>query len=316
MLKSLASLVFYGRFARTFSALGYQKAKKHWIKEELDFSGQTWLVTGASAGIGRAIALEANQWGARVIAVARNQAALNELKADAMDPGRVQTVVCDLSSMSAISKLCQSLGAEEIKIDVLVNNVGVLLSEKVTTTEGFEQALATNLLGPVFLTEQLTRTGTLMPQSAIINVSSGGMYGTPLKIEEMIHPQDPYDGVAAYAMHKRAQVTWTHRWNSAHSKGPSMYVMHPGWVDTPGVQRSLPVFRAAMRSILRTPSQGADTVLWLASNRPEPFGEGIWLDRKNQAEHAFSFTKQAKASPRDLDAYLHEALSPYQGAER
>lgn len=316
MLKSLASLVFYGRFARTFSALGYQKAKKHWIKEEFDFSGQTWLVTGASAGIGRAIALEANQWGARVIAVARNQAALNELKAATIDADRVQTVVCDLSSMSAIAQLCQGIAAAKTNVDVLINNVGVLLSEKVTTSEGFEQALATNLLGPVLLTEQLTKTGALMPQSVVINVSSGGMYGTPLKIEEMIHPQDPYDGVVAYAMHKRAQVTWTHHWNQHHPKGPVMYVMHPGWVDTPGVQQSLPVFRAAMRSILRTPSQGADTVLWLASKRPKPFGEGIWLDRKNQAEHAFSFTKQEKPSPRDLHAYLHEALSPYQGAER
>lgn len=312
MMKSIASLIFYGRFARHFSAHGYRQAKKHWPETGFDFSGQTWLVTGASAGIGRAIVLEANRFGATVIAVARNPNALEDLKKSAVDESRLQTVVCDLSSMAAIESLCQSPELSGVTIDVLVNNVGVLLNEHVTTSEGFDCALATNLLGSVLLTEQCFKQGMLACRSSVINVSSGGMYGTPLKIDAMAHPPKPYDGVAAYAMHKRAQVTWTHHWNQLHPEGPAMYVMHPGWVDTPGVQQSLPAFRAMMRPILRTREQGADTVLWLASHRPKVAKEGIWLDRENQTEHAFSFTKRSKEGPLELQAYLHQTLAPWQ----
>jgi len=78
-------------------------------------------------------------------------------------------------------------------------------------------------------------------------------------------PSD-YDGVMAYARAKRAQVVlaaaWAHRFAAA---GVASYAMHPGWADTPGLQSGLPRFRALWRPLLRTPAEGADTVVWLAA---------------------------------------------------
>ncbi|HEY7906153.1 MAG TPA: SDR family NAD(P)-dependent oxidoreductase [Wenzhouxiangella sp.] len=311
LFKALASGVFYGRFARAFSVLGYRHAAKRFSTTPFDLTGQRWLVTGASGGIGRAIALEANRLGAEVIAVARSPEKLATLKSQASHPDRLLLEVCDLSSLQAISDWIHAFqsGAPG-RLDVLVNNVGVLLNAYTLTHEGMEQSLATNLLGPVLLTRLLLSQGSLTAQSLVINVSSGGMYGTPLDLEAMAAPDpDDFDGVKAYALHKRAQVTWTHHWNATHPDGPLMQVMHPGWVDTEGVRTSLPLFQKVMGSLLRSPAQGADTVLWLGATRPDAPKEGIWLDRALQPEHAFSMTKNPKVTAQDLVVYLDQALA-------
>jgi dehydrogenase/reductase SDR family protein 12 len=313
MIKTLASLLFYGRFARAFSVLGYRRAQKAFEPLSADFTGQRWVVTGASGGIGQAIALAANQQGAMVYAVARSEAKLLETKAKACEPSRLVPIVCDLSSLNEIGAwIDQWVEGDHEPIDVLVNNVGVLPHHYQESAEGFEVALATNLLGPVLLTKRLHRAQLIGSSGMIINVSSGGMYGTPLCLEPMIAPPiDGYDGVSMYAQHKRAMVVWSHHWNQIHSSGPTMQVMHPGWVDTAGVEKSLPTFKKVMGALLRTPSQGADTVLWLADKRPDAPKEGIWLDRHVEPEHVFSITRRSKVKTEDLIDYLDEAIAPW-----
>jgi NAD(P)-dependent dehydrogenase (short-subunit alcohol dehydrogenase family) len=296
IMKALSSVFFYGRFLRPFSVLGFRRAQRHFQCDRFDFSNQRWIITGASGGLGRALALAANAMGAQVWALARSKDRLASLKDAAKHPARLTPVVCDLGPA-----------------DVLVNNVGVLLDQTRLTEEGFELALATNLLGPVLLTRKLLAANALSPASQVINVSSGGMYGTALKLEAMTQPDlDGYDGVSAYAMHKRAMVSWTHHWNDTHPQGPVMQVMHPGWVKTPGVAVSLPYFSKIMKPLLRSPAQGIDTVLWLADERPPATGHGIWLDRALAEEHAFSMTQQSPVTVQDLAAYFDQTLSPWQ----
>jgi NAD(P)-dependent dehydrogenase (short-subunit alcohol dehydrogenase family) len=88
---------------------------------------------------------------------------------------------------------------------------------------------------------------------------------------------EDYDGVTAYARAKRVQVALNGEWARRYPEGPIFSAMHPGWADTPGVQHSLPRFRRLTAPILRTPEQGVDTVLWLASH-DVPSGL-FWLDR-------------------------------------
>lgn len=306
MFRSLASLFFYARFVRSFSAIGYRRAERDWGAFAPDFSGQTWLVTGATGGIGRAVALAANRYGARVLAVARSEDKLAALKNDASSPQRLVPVQTDLSLMARIRRLPEARAVTTRAVDVLVNNVGVLLNEHSLTGEGLEASFATNLLGPFVLTEGLHQAGRLAADGIVINVSSGGMYGTPLKLEPMnCMDSRRFDGMAAYAMHKRAMVELTRWWSQQWQGRPLAHVMHPGWVDTAGVQTSLPVFRRALKKVLRDTEQGADTVLWLADRRPEPPADGgIWLDRSLQPEHEFSWTRSSSPTARDLVDYL------------
>ncbi|TVQ33453.1 MAG: SDR family NAD(P)-dependent oxidoreductase [Wenzhouxiangella sp.] len=311
MLRSIASLFFYARFLNRFSTRGYRRAAADWPTVEPDFSGQTWLVTGATGGIGRYTALAANSYGARVIALGRNPHALDELKTEASAPRRLLPVEVDLSCMAAVGKLAGQRAIKSQPVDVLVNNVGVLLNAHELTDEGFERSFATNMLGPFVLTESLRQAGRFGDDALVINVSSGGMYGTPLVTEAMNCTEpDQFDGVAAYARHKRAMVVLTRWWNEQWQGSPTVQVMHPGWVDTAGVRTSLPLFRRTLKPLLRNAEQGADTILWLAQARPAPPPEGgIWLDRSCQPEHEFAFTRRSPVSPEQLVEYLRLAAS-------
>lgn len=310
MLRTLGSLVFYARFLRSFSALGFRRRARGWRPLSPDFTGQRWMITGATGGIGRAVALSASRFGAEVLAVGRSAEKLDALIAEAEGPGRIMPLAADLSLMREVRELA---GRDEVMtapIDVLVNCVGVLLNDFWVTDEGLECSLATNLLGHFVLTESLQEAGRFGDESLVIEVSSGGMYGTPAKIEPMLEPDvESWDGMAAYALHKRAQVELTRAWNATWNGAPAVQVMHPGWVDTEGVKTALPGFRAALKSILRDPDQGADTILWLAAERPPiPENGGIWLDRELQPEHEFSFTEEAEVDAGELVEALRGKL--------
>lgn len=302
MKKLLGALLFYGRFAVPFSRIGHRRRVRGPV--EADFSGQRWVVTGATGGIGRAIALGAAVRGATVLALARDAAKLEALEREAGGTGRIDPVRVDLSSMHDLRSVASAIAGEG-RVDVLVNNVGVMLHDFARTDEGVERSFATNLLGHWVLVGGLREGGALDARSAIVSMSSGGMYGAALDLDQVeAKDADGHDGFLVYAQHKRAQVELTHHWNGQGPDAPRAWVMHPGWVDTDGVKSSLPGFRKVFRRVLRSAEEGADTALWLAAARP-PVGEGIWLDRQRDPEHAFGFTPGG-ADAEALAAWLRD----------
>jgi len=306
MLKTLASLVFYGRFLWPFSALGHRRRVAARPAPPFDFRGQRWCVTGASGGIGRAIVLGALRGGAEVHALARDAAKLDALRRDAgEDARRLHAVRLDLSRVAD----ARTWAAQAPRFDVLVHNVGVMLHAHTLTSEGAETSFATNLLVPFAMTQGLREAGALDAGGLVVSVSSGGAYGAKLDLDALEAPAPAqHDGFMAYAQHKRAQIELTRAWN-ADPQGPRAHVMHPGWVDTEGVRSALPGFRRVLRRVLRDGTQGADTVLWLAATRPEPSAEGgIWLDRHRDTEHAFAMTRGG-ASADALVAFLRQRAS-------
>ena len=85
--------------------------------------------------------------------------------------------------------------------------------------------------------------------------------------------------------------------------------MHPGWVDTAGVRYSLPTFRRLLAPVLRNAAQGADTILWLARNRPSGGDGSIWFDRKARDVHAYGFTRERSQPVTALVEFLERQLS-------
>jgi len=304
MNDALKGLYFFTRFAYSFSALGYRQRRLLWKGASGDFRDQHWLVSGASGGIGRAIASGAADGGAEVLALARSADKLAELESS-IDKSILSRPV-DLSLTTNIESFLDELAASNgnTPIDVLVNNVGVLLNAHQLTEEGRELSFATNLLNHYVLTNGLIARGLLADDAVIINMSSGGMYNVPLQIDRLNElSAKHYDGIQAYAYQKRAQVVLNAWWRQRHAdRDWCFYVMHPGWVDTEGVKTSLPGFRALFQHVLRDAAAGADTALWLAATRPSQKNDGsIWFDR---AEHSAHLGRSTRRDADDADTLV------------
>ena len=309
----LRGALFFSWFLPSFTKLGYKVRNLTWQKQQFSFEGQTWLITGASTGIGREIARTAANAGAHVHVVARSEDKLQHLVAEIQpNSGTIIPHCNDLSLMSEVEKLTDKLATQEIKINVLVNNVGLMLNEYSETAEGFETGFATNLLSHYRLTEALITSNALVHGATVINMSSGGMYNVPLDIAELQNDSH-YDGTLAYAYHKRAQVALNAYCRQRYLGRFRSYVMHPGWVSTPGVETAMPEFHQAMGGLLRGVDAGADTALWLVQERPlQATDDGIWFDRALRSGYFFSDTRKG-AMPEDLVAYLTSPSTAFIG---
>ena len=180
--------------------------------------------------------------------------------------------------------------------------------------EGLETSFATNILSHYLFTREMLSRGLLRDDATVIEVSSGGMYNHMLVVNELNITGDGYLGVRAYGLSKRAQVVMTQHWRQKFADSKlRFYAMHPGWVDTAAVGRSMPRFRAILKSVLRRDEQGADTIVWLAETRPtQKSDESIWFDRRERPAHIFAHTPKAVDTPesliRSLESYCIRPL--------
>lgn len=301
-------ITFYCRFTPSYSAIGYRARWMLWRKRRGSFEGQTWLVTGGSEGIGGAAARAALAEGASVVCVARDAAKLKAFADSTAAPGKVRCEAADLSLRDDVWDLVARLERQGCRFDVVVNNVGIQKRDQILTREGLETSFATNILNHYLLTRELLARDMVAEGAAVIEVSSGGMYNHPLVVKDLNITGEGYLGVRAYGLSKRAQVVLTRHWReSAAGLGRDFYVMHPGWVDTASVGRSMPRFRAILEPVLRTHRQGADTIVWLASERPKQTSvESIWFDRKERRVHIYPHTPKSPDTAKELVALLEE----------
>jgi len=307
-------VAFYGRFTLSFTQVGYLTRRLFWPSFKADFRGQHWLVTGGSGGLGRQMVFEALRGGATVVAAARSEGKLAELRAEVSAAGLtgLEVEICDFTSTADTQRLIERLVAQGRRFDALMNNVGVLNDDLIITSEGREASFVSNLLSHYQLTEALIGQQLLAKGSVVVNVTSGGGYNVPL-MTATLNVTDPkrYNGTIAYAFHKRAQMVLNQYWRDIYgSRGIDFFVMHPGWADTAGVKRSLPRFRKILKSILRDEKSGADTAIWLAAKRPsQPEEELVWFDRKVRSAHAYPQTRVTRETPQSLVAWLETELA-------
>ena len=178
----------------------------------------------------------------------------------------VRCELVDISLRRSVRACAERLLAGGEPVHVLVHNAGVLPAERRETAEGLELTFATNVLGPHLLTRLLRERLVASAPARVIFVSSGGMYTRRLDVDDLQSREGAFDGRVAYARSKRAEVVLAERWaEELAGTGVVVHAMHPGWADTPGIQSSIPTFRRVMRPLLRTPEQGADTIVWLAA---------------------------------------------------
>ena len=300
-----------------FTNLGYKARARKFRPIDADLSGRTVVVTGGTSGLGRATAEALAGLGATTVLVARSadkaEVAATEIRA-ATGNDAVAVELADLSLMSEVRELAHRLLASHDRIHVLVNNAGALFGERQETPEGIERTLATNLLSGFLLTNLLLDRLQESAPARIVNVSSGGMYLQGISTSNLQYERGEYNGSKAYARTKRGQVILTELWaEMLTGSGVVVNAMHPGWAATKAVAESLPGFNKVVGPLLRTPQQGADTIVWLAaSEAAAELSGGFFLDREPHITEVLGSTRTDRARKLRLWEALAD-LSGYEG---
>ena len=247
-------------------------------------------MTGASDGIGQEVARGLARSGARVILAcrdpARGAAAREDILASA-GPAEVELRLVDFSSASSIRAFAAGVLESHPKLHVLVNNAGGWSTTRRIAPDGHELTWATNMMGYFLTTRLLEGRLRASAPARVVNVASDLAYG--LDLTDVSFARRPYDGVAAYAQSKQANRMWT--WALARrlaGSGVTANAVHPGGVRT-GIFRKAGGALGWMAHVLtgvvgRSPSRGADTVLWLAASAEVEGRSGeFFVDRRARA---------------------------------
>jgi len=271
---------------------------------DYDLDGRIVLVTGATSGLGRAVAELLARAQATVILLGRDavktRRVRNEL-ATATDNNSLHPVVADLTDLASVDNAATELLESFDHLDAVIHNAGTLNVERQTTPDGLEATVALHVVAPFLLTSRLLDRLRAGGPGRVLTMSSGGMYTAPLCAADLEMSAGEYRGTDQYAKAKRAQVTLNEMWASAVDRHEVVFhAVHPGWADTPGVESSLPRFHRALRPLLRTPAEGADTIAWLAADDGRPLAStgAFWHDRRPRPIHRLGSTRRSDTAER------------------
>ena len=262
--------------------------------------GKVALVTGGTSGIGKATAMALAAMGADVVVVGRDRGrgerAVEEIRAQT--GARVDLALADLSSQAEVRELAEEFRRRYDRLDVLVNNAGLVQSTRTETPDGLESTFAINHLAPFMLTNLLLDMLKESAPSRVVTVSSEAERWGNIDFDDL-QSKKKYRGFPVYGMTKLANIMFTYELaERLEGTGVTATCMHPGAVNTRfGTNNSGPMtilFRA-FKPFMRTPEQGADTVIWLAAS---PEVEGVtgryYSDRKPLEPRKFANDPDAR----------------------
>lgn len=269
-------------------------------------AGKHVAITGASSGLGAAAARGVSALGGHVHLIVRDLDK-GRAVADAL-PGPSTLWRADVADLASVAAFTDDVLSAGIALDALVHNAGAMPPTRTTSPQGHELTMALHLLGPVAMTDALAPV--LGPRGRVVFVTSGGMYLQPLRADDPEYLAEDYHPTRAYARSKRAQVELLPhlqlRWGG---HGIAVSAMHPGWADTPGVTQSLPGFRTLTGPLLRSPEDGADTIVWLVARPEDRPTARLWQDRRVRPTSRWPVAGATEDERTRMAAWMETALS-------
>lgn len=264
--------------------------------------GKVVLITGATNGIGKEAARQIARTGATVVIAGRNESKLAQVVADLQQQTnnlQIDGVLADLSEVAGMRSLAAQFLARYQRLDVLLNNVGALFTERKLTIDGFEHTFALNHLSYFLVTQLLLDVLTSSAPARIVNVSSGVHTGGEIRFDDL-HGASSYAPLRAYSQSKLANLMFTFEL-AERLAGSSVTVnaLHPGMVQT-GFGRNNKGLIGGMTGVVLGilqrvqgigVAEGADTAVYLAcSPEVESITGAYWHKRQ-----------QEQSSPESLD---------------
>ena len=255
--------------------------------------GKRVLVTGANSGIGMATAAQLASRGAEVTITARDdakgRAAGDEIRAATGVAVGVEHL--DLSDLDDVREFAGEFTAEHDRLDVLVNNAGVMAGSRRETPDGVEWTFGVNHLGPFLLTDLLTELLVASAPSRIVNVSSDAHRGAKDGLDfDDLQMTSGYSSSKAYSASKLANILFTVELDRRlGERGVTARALHPGVVATSfGKGADSPRWMGAMMTVLspvlRKPDKGAATSVFLATQPDEVIEPAIYWSNEKPSE--------------------------------
>ena len=285
-------------------------------------TGKTALITGGTAGIGKATAVGLAALGAHVGIVGRDPtrtlAAAQDIRRQSGNPA-VDAFVADMSSLTEVRRLAAAVLDAYPRLHVLVNNVGGFWAHRHLTADGLERTFALNHLAPFLLTDLLLDRLKASAPARIVTVSSSAQATGSIDFDDLQHETD-YSGPRAYSQSKLANVMVTYELaRRLAGTVVTANVLHPGVVRTAfGAEDPSTLTRIVQpfTRFLKTPAQGAATSIYLAASADVDGITGKYFaDRKPKRSNETSYDTTTANRLWQVSAQLTGVTAP-PGQER
>lgn len=241
------------------------------------------LITGATDGIGKVTATELARTGYTVVLAARNEAKAARVTSEIVASTGNRDVAylsADLRSLAQLHRLAEAFTARYPRLDVLINNAGIIMPQRVLTDDGYETTFQVNYLAQFYLTQLLLNELQKSPQGRVVNLSSS-VYRAGKFDPDNLQGERRFSTIRAYAASKLCVLLFTIE--LARRLRPTRVTVnaaHPGIVRTPMMRGAEGVFRAISFAALpfsRSPEEGAATSLFLAGSPDVAWASGQYF---------------------------------------
>lgn len=260
------------------------------VIQGIDLSGKQAVVTGASSGLGIETARTLASAGAAVLLLARNARSLEEAVAQvrADQPNaQLDTVLLDLADLDSVRAGAAQVLAKCPRIDLLINNAGVMACPLMRTAQGFEMQFGTNHLGHFLLTALLAPALVAGAPARVINLSSGAHQLACTNLDDPNYQQRDYDNWQSYGESKTANALFSVALDAhGRASGVRSFSVHPGVIMT-GLSRHLREEDYEMLAsqvpegqemTFKSVEQGAATSIWAATSVDPADNGGAYLE--------------------------------------
>ncbi|MHC1738077.1 MAG: oxidoreductase [Ignavibacteriaceae bacterium] len=284
-------------------------SKNKWNKENIPGqAGRIIIVTGSSSGIGYEAAKALAEKGGRIIMAVRDTGKGEEAAArirKGVPDGEVTVKKLDLADLSSVKQFAEEFAADNERLDILINNAGVMIPPYSKTKDGFELQMGTNHLGHFALTVRLLDHLKKTPGSRVVNVSSNAHKIGKIDFEDIHWEKRKYSPVKAYGDSKIANIYFTtHLAKKLEGKIPIVVAAHPGYSST-DLMRHSKAFEFVTKFFAQDAVMGALPTLYAATaedvHNGDYYGPDGFMEQKG-------YPKKTETTSRAKDEKIAEKL--------
>jgi NAD(P)-dependent dehydrogenase (short-subunit alcohol dehydrogenase family) len=260
----------------------------------IDLTDKIVVITGTSAGLGSETARIMAAAGATVLMAARDASKNAKVMADiraAVPAAKLHHIALDLSDLASVRRAAAEILAAQLRIDILINNAGIMACPLLRTADGFEMQFGTNHLGHFLLTGLLIPALTAAKSARIVSLSSAGHHISPVDFDDPNFVRRPYQNWLAYGQAKTANILFAVGLGKRLRKfGITANAVHPGAIPTELGRHLTEADMAVMAQwdthniFYKTPAQGAATQVWAATAPELANISGCYLEDCHIAE--------------------------------